>query len=199
MALRKSEHVTLLVLAIAINFLVAFTCMPDPPPRHLASASMQAGYRVETRLAVRIPSYFEIERARLRVHRAHARTTHARPFLARYRRIVVTGWPLPCVVTYATTTQHDRAAFSRTRLPPLPIAPAFAVNTALFWLVLRVLGRVADWMFFPRVPRRRPTGRCPQCDYDLRFTFDRGCPECGWQRTGAAYNPDVDEPGLRMP
>ena len=32
-------------------------------------------------------------------------------------------------------------------------------------------------------PKRRVrAGHCPNCNYDLRRDFSRGCPECGWQR-----------------
>ena len=30
---------------------------------------------------------------------------------------------------------------------------------------------------------RRTRGHCPQCDYELRYNFKLGCPECGWRRT----------------
>ncbi len=29
---------------------------------------------------------------------------------------------------------------------------------------------------------RRQSGRCPECDYDLRGSSATGCPECGWAR-----------------
>ena len=33
-----------------------------------------------------------------------------------------------------------------------------------------------------RVLDRRTRGHCPQCDYELRYNFKHGCPECGWRR-----------------
>lgn len=30
--------------------------------------------------------------------------------------------------------------------------------------------------------RRRSSGRCERCGYDLHGELARGCPECGWNR-----------------
>ena len=33
---------------------------------------------------------------------------------------------------------------------------------------------------------RRRRGCCPGCGYELRWQFERGCPECGWKRLALA-------------
>ena len=47
------------------------------------------------------------------------------------------------------------------------------------------------WKALPtRGERRVRAGHCPDCNYDRRGDFSRGCPECGWRREGS------DEPGI---
>ena len=64
-------------------------------------------------------------------------------------------------------------------LPLIPIWPGFAINTifyaAILWLL--TLGP-----FTARRIIRRRRGHCIKCGYDLRGTYDGGCPECGWRR-----------------
>ena len=68
-------------------------------------------------------------------------------------------------------------------LPYLPLWPGFAVNTALYPLIV--------WLFVRSVTTARYVsrgrfGRCPKCGYDLRGNLPGGCPECGWNREEAA-------------
>lgn len=67
------------------------------------------------------------------------------------------------------------------RLPLIPVAEGFAINTALYtaawtlpYLLLLGLRRFRT--------RRRRRGQCPKCAYDLQHKFLDGCPECGWNR-----------------
>ncbi|MGH7132503.1 MAG: hypothetical protein ACREJO_11210 [Phycisphaerales bacterium] len=71
------------------------------------------------------------------------------------------------------------------QLVALPLSPVWGgllVNTALFcagwWLVLWGPG----WL---RTMRRKRSGLCPACGYDLRGEWGGGCPECGWNRAAA--------------
>jgi hypothetical protein len=68
------------------------------------------------------------------------------------------------------------------RLPLRPLWLGFAMNTALYAIIL--------WLLIPgpfvlrRLIRLR-RGRCPKCGYDLRGAIPGaggGCPECGWNR-----------------
>lgn len=67
-------------------------------------------------------------------------------------------------------------------LPLQPIWLGFAANTLIysvafalfFWTGARIV------LLTPWCRHRR--GLCRRCAYDLRFEFDRGCPECGWNR-----------------
>ena len=53
-------------------------------------------------------------------------------------------------------------------------------------LVALVLGAAGGFLghalLFTRPERRIRAGHCPNCNYDLRRDFSRGCPECGWHR-----------------
>jgi hypothetical protein len=71
------------------------------------------------------------------------------------------------------------------RLPLTPLWLGFAVNTLLYGIVL--------WLLIPgpfvlRRHVRVRRGRCPKCGYDLRGSFDAGCPECGWNRQPTTAN-----------
>ena len=77
-------------------------------------------------------------------------------------------WP-----TYAVSPPFDRA------LPLRPILPGFIINAlfyaAIWFGVFFGVGALRRFV-------RRKRGRCVKCSYDLRTQFDKGCPECGWNR-----------------
>jgi len=73
--------------------------------------------------------------------------------------------------------------------------PTFYVTTGAgpnYLLALAAFAALPLFRIWRRVrPRRkppRPTGRCPNCGYDLRATPDR-CPECGAVPTAQAARP----------
>ncbi len=74
-----------------------------------------------------------------------------------------------------------------TALPLRPIFPGFAINTLFYALVLWLLWSAP---FATRRIIRKRFGRCINCGYDLRGTFNSGaggaehgvCPECGSRR-----------------
>lgn len=64
------------------------------------------------------------------------------------------------------------------RLPLIPIATGFVLNTLLYALVIGVplayvLGRAHAWI------RRKPYPACPACGYNLTGNTNGTCPECG--------------------
>ena len=67
-------------------------------------------------------------------------------------------------------------------LPLRPIFPGFIINTlfyaAIWFGVFFGVGALRRFV-------RRKRGRCVKCSYDLRGApgDDKGCPECGWNRT----------------
>jgi len=65
-------------------------------------------------------------------------------------------------------------------LPLRPIAQPFIINT-LFYAAMwfGIFFGVAALRRFVRKKR----GRCVKCGYDLRGEFEKGCPECGWNRS----------------
>ncbi len=67
----------------------------------------------------------------------------------------------------------------RRALPCMPLWRGFLMNTVLFGMIWYVL--LFAWLDV-RCLRRRRSGRCTRCGYDLRSDFARGCPECGWNR-----------------
>jgi len=73
-----------------------------------------------------------------------------------------------------------------TFIPYRPILVGFALNTGLYALALALILYV---LFRPmralKELLRLRRGHCLVCDYDLRYDFVRGCPECGWRRDGA--------------
>lgn len=68
-------------------------------------------------------------------------------------------------------------------LPVVPMLPGTVVNSVVFGagVFSLVVGLRAA-----RRSVRRARGACPACGYDLRHGFLAGCPECGWNRAGAA-------------
>lgn len=73
------------------------------------------------------------------------------------------------------------------------------VNALLFtaaivaWrLLVRLPGR------FVREVSRMRDGRCIACGYDLGYDFTRGCPECGWRRSGGTKEQGTSS-GLHSP
>ena len=67
-------------------------------------------------------------------------------------------------------------------LRPLPVG--FIITAILYAAAMWVSWRVVRYVVWIR--RRRRTGLCPVCGYDLRGNLGGGCPECGWGREGAA-------------
>lgn len=71
-------------------------------------------------------------------------------------------------------------------LPVQPIWPGLAVNTAAYaivlWPAVMLCVFAARRLLTLKRRRRVRRGRCPQCGYDLKATFDQGCSECGWRR-----------------
>jgi hypothetical protein len=73
----------------------------------------------------------------------------------------------------------------RPAFPTHPIWVGIAGDTVFFavvWLALWA-GLTIPRRFVRELARLR-RGACVQCGYDLGFDFPRGCPECGWRRTG---------------
>jgi hypothetical protein len=81
------------------------------------------------------------------------------------------------------------AATTSTPLPAMlpfrPVWSGFLLDTLLFaaalWLAFWCLA--APRRFILEVSRMR-RGHCIRCGYELGYDFTRGCPECGWRRTG---------------
>jgi len=61
-------------------------------------------------------------------------------------------------------------------------AHRLTILTALVFVVpLVLIAMVKDNAVVTSVDRRT-RGHCPECDYELRYNFKHGCPECGWRR-----------------
>ncbi len=76
------------------------------------------------------------------------------------------------------------------RLPVVPIAGGFAINTILYAMGLWIVfGAPVTLHRVIRRYRRRRRGLCIKCGYDLRGASggggEGGCPECGWRREAA--------------
>ena len=59
---------------------------------------------------------------------------------------------------------------------PIASLLAFVLSSMLF------VGSIVARHFDLRTFDRRTRGHCPECDYELRYNFKHGCPECGWRR-----------------
>ena len=70
-------------------------------------------------------------------------------------------------------------------IPYRPLPLGIIVNTSVYgWLAwLVIFGPVAVYRGIQR-EQRRLKQCCHQCGYDLQGDLTRGCPECGWRRTG---------------
>ena len=112
----------------------------------------------------------------------------ADPSLSRHSmEFELIGWPLPVYEQlqmwwewsnpeWQTDAQSDPALRLHWR--------GVLLNPLIFggglWLLL-IAPLVAHVMIRKTIRRRR--GRCLRCGYDLRGDFERGCSECGWNRT----------------
>jgi len=89
------------------------------------------------------------------------------------------SWAIPI------TARHVNVAWLSV-IPYRPLPLGIIVNTSVYgllaWLV--IFGPVAAYRGIQR-ERRRLKQCCHQCGYDLQGDLTRGCPECGWRRTGA--------------
>ena len=85
------------------------------------------------------------------------------------------------IVLDTDTTSVDRTSYRRPArfLPYDPIFPGFITNTLFYSGVW--FGVFFSVGFVKRAVRRK-RGRCVKCSYDLRGEFEKGCPECGWNR-----------------
>ena len=88
----------------------------------------------------------------------------------------------PCSLCRRQVVKWDEYSFlTRERIVPFrPIWSGFAINTVFFALIVWPL---LSAPFALRRLIRRKRGRCPECGYDLRGELDKGCSECGWNRT----------------
>jgi hypothetical protein len=99
------------------------------------------------------------------------------------------GWVKPLNGRVTMKPHPDDDEGNRLIILPMNVLPAgFAVNALVFavilWPVIAMFWVCVRWLIAWNRERR---GRCPGCGYDLRRSFERGCPECGWNRpTGAA-------------
>ena len=101
----------------------------------------------------------------------------------RHRMVRATGLPMFALLDDEPVADTSDL-FADHRLPLRPILPGFIINTFFYAAIwFGVFFGVAALRRFVREKR----GRCVKCGYDLRSGFageERGCPECGWGRSG---------------
>jgi hypothetical protein len=83
---------------------------------------------------------------------------------------------------YAQWVREGRASVTRT------LWPGYVRNFFALLCALIVVGQSSFWFITFRKRRRAvravKQGQCLQCGYDLRGALEKGCPECGWNRSG---------------
>jgi hypothetical protein len=68
-------------------------------------------------------------------------------------------------------------------VPCRPLLLGLIVNTAFYGFLVWMIAFGPAWLLRQgEANRRRRAQCCPNCGYDLRGAFEKGCPECGWGR-----------------
>ncbi len=81
------------------------------------------------------------------------------------------GWPFRALRTSLSSLPSDGIV-----LPFRPILPGLLADTAIYALVVFILGMLVNIV---RRCLRFEQGRCPTCAYDRRGQYEQECTECG--------------------